>query len=169
MRNIKEFAKTTPTYIYNISDASSAGLELDAMNIGMAIRLGENTYYVLPTRGSYNIFDFTEVPAENLWASDTYCWHQDGTNRFVVTVPLWRLPSSELVTEGSYQIFLFRQDAYSNAITWPPDDETGETRTTPTVYPAHNVVIDYGGFSILDRIAPPIAGEAKRGTTLAFI
>jgi hypothetical protein len=168
MRNIKEFAGTTPVYVYNISDADIARVELNKMAIGMSISLGENVYYVLPVDTPPEIFDFTGVPAENIWRNNNYCKHIANSNQFILTVPLWRIPLSETETSGTYQIFLFMEEDYSISETIYEDGEIVGIR--PTVVNPINMVIDYGGFALLDRLAPKLIGQSKRyDNNLVFI
>jgi len=166
MRNIKEFAGSTPTYVYNISDAASVGMDLEKMSIGMSIQLGDATYYVLPDIVIPEIFDFSDVQADRVWRNDNYCRHVANSNQFIITPPLWRIPRNNTETEGIYQIFLYMLIPHSLIVT----DHTGDIVTErPAVFNPLNVIIDYGGFVLLDRIAPPLSLPEKRGGNLAFI
>ena len=160
MRNIKEFAQTTPTYVYNISDAVTAGLELDKMAIGMAIVFGTATdqiYYIFGERPT--IMDLSDGTA---LIEAYYATHIDKTNTFVLNVPLWRIASKNVGESGQYQIFLYQKELYSVGTT--KEDGTGN----PDRIPPRNVVIDYGAFTLLDRLAPEILGAAKRDDTLVL-
>lgn len=160
MRNIKEFSRTTPSYTYNVNDA--VGIDLDRFAIGMSIKLGNYTCYALPRLETQHIFDLTPSAEVGVFESNAYSTHVDGTNSFTVTFPLWRIPSGVADSEGTYQIFLFRVDTGSTLNT------TEDGTTQPATISPNNVVLDYGGFTILESLVPPLKDSAKRGVTLAF-
>lgn len=156
MRNITAFRRSTPTYVYNISGADLTNINLDDLGIGMTISWDNYTAHFLPLRSPYDMFDITPSETVALFEHPAYATHDSGTNSFSLNIPLWRLPST-LEDEGRYQIYLFRLRPFA-AINYQPPDGSG----TPGVMHATNIVIDHGGFNLIDSLVPAIIGQAKR-------
>jgi len=157
MRNIQAYKRSTPTYVYNVTGADAAGIDIDALAIGMVIKWETYTVYILPSLGTNSMFDIDESDTTvKTYESDTYCRHYAGTNSFIITLPLWRLPTA-VTGEAIYQIFLFNKTPYSVGET----DASGGIN--PAMIQAINIVIDNGGFELLDSYVPPIAGETEAG------
>lgn len=130
-------------------------INLDDLGIGMTISWDNYTAHFLPPR-SYDMFDITTSATVALFEHAAYATHESGTNSFSLNIPLWRLPST-LEDEAQYQIYLFRLKPYA-LINYQPPDGSG----TPGVMHATNIVIDYGGFNLIDSLVPTILGQEKR-------
>lgn len=158
MRNIQAYKRSTPTYVYNVTGADVSGIDIDTLAIGMTIKWTTFTAYILPRLDTNSMFNIVESATVKAYQSDTYCRHESGTNTFIITLPLWRLPTT-LTGEAVYQIFLFSKSQYSKVVT------DGATLLVPATIQATNVVIDNGGFELLDSYVPPIIGETASGIT----
>ena len=156
MRNIVAYKRSTPTYVYNVTGADVSGIDIDTLAIGMTIKWTNFTVYILPLLNVNSMFNIVESATVKTYQSNTYCRHEDRTNTFIITLPLWRLPTT-LTGEATYQIFLFNDTQYSEIVT------SGKALITPATIQATNVVIDNGGFELLDSYVPPIIGEAPAG------
>ena len=153
MRTINAYRRTTPTYVYNINDAETAGLDLDNFEIGMVLKFGTFTAYVLPVIDGTIFAPVTESSTKKLYVDSRYAWHTPDTNTFHIRVPLWRLPST-VEDEGSFQVFLFNNSSYSNYAS--DDDGT----VVPGQIQAVTMVIDGGSYVLNDNDMPPMLGEA---------
>ena len=168
MRNISAKRRTTPTYIYNISDAQASGIDLERMQIGMTIVFGngnskfEPTVYVLAKNETNDIF---EVPGEDPnngivhFIDSAYCQHTTNSNSFSVTLPLWKLHPS-VISEATFQTFLYGSVLRAGGGTIVDDD--GVDVPMVSLVTLHNIVIDEGLFTLEESLVPPIVGQSKR-------
>ena len=170
MRTIKAYRRTTPTYVYNITDAQAAGVAMASLKICMSIKFGtgilpiEPTVYVLPIDDANDMFDFDRVDPTytKVWADQTYCRRDPSSNSFAITLPLWLLPDN-CVSDAVFQVFLFGESERTSGTTLP------DGSIIPSVVNRHNILIDEGDFYLEDSILPPMVAPPKRDGTDAKI
>lgn len=170
MRTIKAYRRTTPTFVYNITDAQAAGVDMENLKICMSIKFGsgilatEPTVYVLPVNDDSDMFDFagTDPTYTKVWSDPTYCRRDPNSNSFAITLPLWKLPNL-CVSDAIFQVFLFGESERTSGTTLI------DGSIIPSVVNRHNILIDEGDFFLEDSILPPLVAEPKRdGTDTKF-
>ena len=166
MRTIKAYRRTTPTFVYNITDAQASGVAMENLKVCMSIKFGtgvlavQPTVYVLPVNDDRDMFDFsgTDPTYTKVWADPTYCRRDPSSNTFAITLPLWMLPDG-CVSEGIFQVFLFGESERTAGTTLL------DGSIVPPVVNRHNILIDEGDFLLEDSILPPLLPAPKRDGT----
>ena len=164
MRDLIAKRASTPTYVYNITDAQLSGVDIDKLKIGMTIKFGtgtsaeEPTVYILPENTLDDIFDITTSTSVLALSDPSYCTHAQKTNTFIVTVPLWRL-SSSVISDAIFQVYLFGENKYTESTV---RDVDGVPTTTMSTVRYHNIIIDEGAFTLSESLVPPLVGDPKR-------
>ena len=177
MRNLEVVRRTTPTFLFQITDAASSGVSLDGMGVCMAILEDGETdgslikRHILPaTLGGVPVNYFNEsnegtstsiVPYKN----NRYC--QNLTNGlFSVTLPYALDPVTDVV---SYQVFLFRMEEMATPtrdVTVRVDNVTIGDDIIPGQYQFMSIPIDSGTITFLDSNLPLLKPAAKRNNAV---
>lgn len=150
---------TTPTYVYNITDSSGSGINLDDYSIGVGIYyedlVGGNYKYILPANtqaGELTSFYSENPSSETFYRDNRYCRNL-GNGKFAVTLPF----AINFIGETQYQVFLFKYE-----LGWGMAKITGvETRDEQRKYDA--IVIDRGTMTFIDDYMPNLNTERKSG------
>lgn len=147
-RTLTMYERSTPTYLFNITDYASSGVDLVGMKIMMCLDITDAS----PTPVIYHRYivdsldnDFDYASGE-VWADSTYCRNL-GSGMFAVTVPLWRYGGS--VASIEYQVFLYGNEQTSGAST----SSGGDLISTGRIL-HHNILIDSGTIEIEDSLFP---------------
>ena len=156
-RALTAVTKSTPTYLFRITDADSSGVDVSKMSIMLVLKFMvtenneevEDRYYVLGESAETNFFD---LPEGKVWIGKNYCLsHGDGI--FSVTIPFWRL--AFVPTSCAYQVFLYSTEYLSNPNSYIRGEiGSEETTLVPGLIQLHNIMIDSGTISFEESMFP---------------
>ncbi len=152
--------KSTPTFLFNITDADSSGVDFDGMSAMMCLQFvckgAEDTVtdfrYVLPVTDIADLWP--SVPAENFWMDNSYSRVYSGKSSFAITIPLWRytVPTGYILSAINYQVFIYSNNIVNRTVT--TIDEDGNDVITPGKVLHHNIMIDDGTIELTESFFP---------------
>lgn len=163
-RTLTVYERSTPTYLFSITDMDASGVDIAGMKAMMCITFsgtktisGTTTdfsdvrYIVNAIEGEFTYDRDVEV-----WADASYCRTDEANNMFAITVPMWRyiLPSTHTLTSITYQVFMYSleqvQGVGTRAVGGVPDTISGRVKY-------HNILIDSGTIELLPSMFPTTA------------
>ena len=158
-RVLTVYERSTPTYLFNITDYNSSGVDLTGMKAMMCLKITDASStpavcyrYVIDSFDSE--FTYNE---ENTWADPTYCRNL-GNGMFAITVPFWRYGGT--VSSIEYQVFL-----YGNVTEAGRATNIDGTLITGGRVRHHNILIDSGTIEVEDSLFP-LTSSARVAQTL---
>lgn len=153
-------AKSTPTFLFSITDADSSGVDFTDMKAMMCLRFTSmkdtethvDYVYVVPNIDITSLFP--GISQELFWMDDSYSRLFSGNSTFAITIPLWRYhtPTDYVLTTVEYQVFLF-----SNLLvhgTRSAIKMDGTIDTNPGKIAHHNIMIDDGTIELTESFFP---------------
>ena len=172
-RTLTALNRSTPTYVFKVTDAEAGGVNLEDMKIMMCIHFvalyneAETVFkrYVIGESPDTSKYTYKYDPEADLldltqevWFDSTYCKNHGG-GTFSVTVPLWMFGLD--IISATYQVFLYGDVAELGvSVSSTPD---GENHITPGRIAHHNIMIDDGSIEITPSYFPlSVAAWASR-------
>lgn len=172
-RTLTALNRSTPTYVFKVTDAEAGGVNLEDMKIMMCIRFvalykeAETVFkrYVIGESPDTSKYTYNYDPEADLldiiqevWFNSTYCKNHGG-GTFSVTVPLWMFGLD--IISATYQVFLYGDVAELGvSVSTAPD---GEDHIIPGRIAHHNIMIDDGSIEITPSYFPlSVAAWASR-------
>lgn len=157
--------RSTPTYLFEITDAASSGVSFEGMKIMMCLLIKDtagvthNRYVV----DSLDLSNFAYSPAQ-VWYDPSYC-RTVSPNVFAITVPLWKFGGT--VDTIEYQVYLYGNEAKAG-VSYNADGVVAPGRIAH-----HNILIDSGTMELTTSMFPvTVASQAATvaaGTALANV
>ena len=175
MRTLEVIRGTTPTFLFQITDADSSGVNIDDMGICMTIYdeivdgvFTKNTIVPLNLNGS--IVDYFNREADNgnvvtQYQDDLYCRNL-GNGLFAITLPYSLLITGETVP---YQVFLFKMEQLSIATRdtgAAVDNEKTGVDIIPARYHFMIIPIDTGNIEFIDSYMVGLRPAGKRESAI---
>jgi len=160
-RELTALDKSTPTYLFRITDADGSGVDISNMKVMMCLSItclsGIYKRYVTQdldtTQFSYK-YDESDPEINEVWFDETYAKNL-GNGMFSVTVPLWRWGKDIISIE--YQVFI-----YGNRVVSRQKSIIGDENTiVPGRIEHHNIMLDRGTITIEETLFP-LTVEAYR-------
>lgn len=164
-RTLTAQERSTPTYLFEITDAATSGVSFDGMKIMMCLLITDTSgvaynRYIVDTLDMANF----AYRLEEVWHDQSYC-RTVSPSVFAVTVPLWRFGGS--IDTIDYQVYLYGNQAMSGA----RYDVDGLVATGRVAH--HNILIDSGTFELTASLFPitiaSAAAAIANGTALENI
>ena len=153
-------AKSTPTFLFSITDADSSGVDFTDMKAMMCLRFTSmkdtethvDYVYVVPNINIPSLFP--GISQELFWMDDSYSRLFSGNSTFAITIPLWRYhtPTDYVLTTVEYQVFLFSNLLVHGTSSTIKMD--GTIDTNPGKIAHHNIMIDDGTIELTESFFP---------------
>lgn len=164
MASLEIVKGTTPTYVFNVTDSSGSGINLDDYSIGMGMQYDDGTstkyIYILPVAtqdGTPTTFYAHNSETEVFRRDNRYCKNL-GSGKFSVTLPY--NVSVDYATQ--YQIFIFRYSLDLGTRHYEKDSDGAEVRAaTSEIRKYDAIVIDSGNIEFIDSYLPTLDGGRK--------
>jgi hypothetical protein len=160
-RTLTIYERSTPTYLFSITDMDASGVDIAGMKAMMCITFS-GTKTISGTTTDFSDIryivnavepEFTYDSDVEVWADASYCRTDEATNMFAITVPMWKyiLPPTHTLTSITYQVFMYSLERVSGvgtrAIGGVPDTISGRVKY-------HNILIDSGTIELLPSMFP---------------
>lgn len=154
MRELEAYARSTPTFLFSVTDYLESGVDFTKLKACMVVKYTNNEiehkFIVMPSAST--IFSYEGY---GRFVSPSYS-RKFGDNTFAITIPLWRYPIP-VDTVCEYQVFLYSDEAVTDSI---QVDRLGVNQNIqPATIMYHNILIDEGTLliksSLLPEVAPP--------------
>jgi len=175
MRTLEVIRGTTPTFLFQITDADSSGVNIDDMGICMTIydeitdgMFRKNT--ILPLNLNGTVIDYFNRETDDgcdvvQYQDDLYCRNL-GKGLFAVTLPY----SLYIVSETTpYQVFLFKMEQLSIATRdtgATVDNEKTGVDIIPARYHFMIIPIDTGNIEFIDSYMVGLRPAGKRESAI---
>lgn len=160
-RTLTIYERSTPTYLFSITDMDASGVDIAGMKAMMCITFS-GTKTISGTTTDFSDVRYIVNAVESgftydidveVWADASYCRTDEANNMFAITVPMWRyiLPSTHTLTSITYQVFMYSLEQVlgvgTRAIGGVSDTISGRVKY-------HNILIDSGTIELLPSMFP---------------
>ncbi len=158
-RTLNIYTRTTPTYIFQITDMDSSGVDVASMKIMMCLNFSytDNTVARTTMRyvGSSAVEDHMAqfvMTEDSKWIDDSYAINK-GAGVFALTIPFWRWTQWDVTSAISYQVFLWHDVVINGGSIINPGDGS-DLIVSPALIRHHNILIDEGVFEWQPSLFP---------------